>query len=91
MAAHQAHDPMLRTRALLIEAGVDPAELDALEREADERVQAAVEFAEADPEPDVSELAAGMYAPGSLEQFERMRPGSPLDEVELVFEGGLGR
>ena len=25
-----------------------------------------------------------MYAPGSLEQFERMRPGSPLDEVELV-------
>ena len=56
-----------------------------------ERVQAAVEFAEADPEPDVSELAAGMYAPGSLEQFERMRPGSPLDEVELVFEGGLGR
>ncbi len=91
VAAHQAHDPILRTRALLIEAGVDAAELDALEREADERVHAAVEFAEADPEPDVSELAAGMYAPGSLEQFERMRPGSPLDELELVFDGGLGR
>ena len=66
------------------------SELDSLEREAVERVRAAVEFAEADPEPDVSELAAGMYAPGSADQFERMRPGSPLGELELVFEGGLG-
>jgi pyruvate dehydrogenase E1 component alpha subunit len=90
IADHQAHDPLVRTRALLIGAGVDAEELDALEREADARVLAAVEFAEADPEPDVSELAAGVYAPGSREQFERMRPGSPLGELDLVFDGGLG-
>jgi pyruvate dehydrogenase E1 component alpha subunit len=87
---HRTHDPLVRTRARLIGAGVAPEELDALDREAAARVRAAVEFAEADPEPDVSELAAGMYAPGSAEQFERMRPGSPLGELELVFEGGLG-
>src|SRR3954469_3672641 len=65
VAAHQAHDPLVRTRARLIEAGVAAEELDALSREAVERVRAAVEFAEADPAPEVSELAAGMYAPGS--------------------------
>ena len=31
-----------------------------------------------------------MYAPGSDEQFARMRPGSPFGEEELVFAGGLG-
>jgi pyruvate dehydrogenase E1 component alpha subunit len=90
ITARQAHDPLVRTRARLIEAGVAAEEIDALNSEAMERVRAAVEFAEADPEPDVSELAAGMYAPGSADQFERMRPGSPLGELDLVFEGGLG-
>jgi pyruvate dehydrogenase E1 component alpha subunit len=90
IAEHQEHDPIVRTRARLIEAGVAVEELDALDGEAVERVRAAVEFAESDPEPDVSELATGMYAPGSADQFERMRPGSPLGELELVFEGGLG-
>ena len=33
----------------------------------------------------------GVYAPGSAEQFERMRPGSPFGELELVFDAGLGR
>jgi hypothetical protein len=32
-----------------------------------------------------------MYAPGSAEQFKRMRPGSPYGELELVFDAGLGR
>ena len=35
--------------------------------------------------------AADMYAPGSAEQFERMRPGSPFGELDLVFDAGLGR
>ena len=39
----------------------------------------------------VDELAAGVYAPGSAEQFERMRPGSPFGELDLVFDSGLGR
>jgi pyruvate dehydrogenase E1 component alpha subunit len=90
IAAHQAHDPLVRVRSLLLERGVPAERFETLEREARERVAAAVAFAEQDAEPDVSELAAGMYAPGSDGQFERMRPGGPIDEVELVFEGGLG-
>ena len=66
-------------------------ELVALEREVDERVDAAVAYATADEAPRVEELAAGVYAPGSAEQFERMRPGSPFGELELVFNSGLGR
>ena len=42
------------------------------------------------PSPSVAELAAGVYAPGSGEQFARMRPGSPFGEEELVFDAGLG-
>jgi pyruvate dehydrogenase E1 component alpha subunit len=91
VAAHRAHDPLVRARAELLESGVPLELVEALERGAQERVLQAVEFAEQDPAPDVADLAAGMYAPGSGDQFERMRPGSPLGEVELVFEGGLGR
>ena len=53
-------------------------------------MEAAVAFADASPEPDVSELARSVYAPGSGGQFARMRPGSPFGEEELVFNGGLG-
>ena len=38
--------------------------------------------------PRSSTLAAGVQAPGSDEQFARMRPGSPFGEEELVFDGG---
>ena len=65
-------------------------ELDAVDRAADERVAAAVAFADASPEPDVSELARNVYAPGSAGQFARMRPGSPFGEEALVFDSGLG-
>jgi len=54
-------------------------------------VAAAVEFADASPEPSVDTLAVGMHAAGSAEQFARMRPGSPFGEVGLTFESGLGR
>ena len=59
-----------------VEAGVGEDELDAVDAAADERVEAAVEFALASPEPDVDGLAAGMHAAGSAEQFERMRPAA---------------
>jgi pyruvate dehydrogenase E1 component alpha subunit len=91
VASYRARDPLTRARALLLEQGVGEAQLAALDAAAQERVAAAVEFASADPEPQVSDLAVGMYAPGSAEQFSRMVPGSPLDEQELVFAGGLGR
>jgi hypothetical protein len=50
-----------------------------------------VAYATDDEPPLVEELAAGMYAPGSAEQFQRMRPGSPFGELDLVFDAGLGR
>jgi pyruvate dehydrogenase E1 component alpha subunit len=86
----QFKDPIVRVRDQLRDAGVQEPELDAVDNRADERVRAAVEFADASPEPDVGRLAAAMYAPGSAEQFKRMRPGSPFGEESLVFEAGLG-
>jgi pyruvate dehydrogenase E1 component alpha subunit len=84
-------DPLGRTRVVLEGAGVDEQRIVAAEVEAEAAVARAVEFAAASPAPEVDQLAAGMYAPGSAEQFERMRPGSPLGERELVYAGGLGQ
>ena len=89
--AKQANDPISRVRATLREHGCTDEQLDAVDREADERVAAAVAFADASPEPDVSELARSVYAPGSGGQFARMRPGSPFGEEQLVFDAGLGK
>jgi TPP-dependent pyruvate/acetoin dehydrogenase alpha subunit len=86
----QSIDPIVRVREQLLAGGYELAELEAVDRRADERVQAAVEFADASSEPPLDRLAAGMYAPGSADQFERMRPGSPFGEERLVFEAGLG-
>jgi pyruvate dehydrogenase E1 component alpha subunit len=91
IAAHQAADPIGRVRARLLAAGTPESDLDRVAELAVERVAAAVAHAESSPEPDVGELAAGMHAAGSAEQFSRMRPGSPFGEEELVFDAGLGR
>jgi pyruvate dehydrogenase E1 component alpha subunit len=84
-------DPLVRTRELLEARGVPPEGLDAIEAEVEAEVEAAVAFADKDAPPPVDRLAAGVYTPGSEEQFERMRPGSPFGEAELVFAGGLGK
>jgi hypothetical protein len=49
-----------------------------------------VEFAAASAEPSVGQLAVGMHAAGSAEQFARMRPGSAFGELALTFDAGLG-
>ena len=90
IVARQANDPITRLRATLREQGTSDEELDAVDRDVDARVAEAVAFADASPQPDVSELARSVYAPGSGGQFSRMRPGSPFGEEELVFNGGLG-
>jgi pyruvate dehydrogenase E1 component alpha subunit len=90
IAEHVKRDPLHRVRAMLAEAGMSDTELDAIETAAQESVAAAVEWAKADPPPEVSELAKGMYAPGSAAQFARMLSGAPFGERELVFAGGLG-
>ena len=71
-------------------SGVTAEELD-LGRGARRRaVEAAVAFAEQRRgAPGSRSSPPGMYAPGSDEQFERMLPGSPHGERELVFAGGL--
>jgi pyruvate dehydrogenase E1 component alpha subunit len=88
---HMHKDPINRVRRLLLEEGASDEELAELERAAGEHVAAAVESARADPPPPVSELAKGMYAPGSAAQFARMLAGAPFGERELVFAGGLGQ
>jgi pyruvate dehydrogenase E1 component alpha subunit len=90
IAEHLSHDPLTRVRKLLSEAGLSDKELDGLATKADEVVAAAVAGALASPPPPVSELARGMYAPGSAAQFARMLAGAPFGERELVFAGGLG-
>jgi pyruvate dehydrogenase E1 component alpha subunit len=91
IAQHQEHDPIVRVRAQLREAGMSDDDLDAVDRRADERVAAAVEFALASPEPPLDRLAAGMHSAGSDEQFSRMLPGSAYGEEELTFRAGLGQ
>jgi pyruvate dehydrogenase E1 component alpha subunit len=88
---HKKLDPLERTRELLRSRHVADAEIEAADSEAVDAVARAVEFAESNPAPELDRLAAGVYAPGSEAQFERMRPGSPFGEQELVFDGGLGR
>lgn len=87
---HRKRDPLERTRATLRAEGVGREEIEAADAEAAAAVAQAVEFALADPAPEVERLAAGMHAPGSGEQFARMAPGSPFGERELVFAAGLG-
>lgn len=84
-------DPIALMRRRLLEEGMSEHELAALERDVEDRVEAAVAYAAGDDPPPVEELAAGMYAPGSAAQFQRMRPGSPFGEQDLVFDAGLGR
>jgi len=91
IADRKTRDPLLLVRAQLEAAGIPSEELDALAADARARVEEATAFAAASPAPEVSELAAGMHAAGSAEQFARMLPGSPFGERELVFAGGLGR
>jgi pyruvate dehydrogenase E1 component alpha subunit len=90
IAERREQDPLVRTRRSLEARGVPSEGIDALEAEVEAEVEASVAYAEADTAPAVDQLAAGMYATGSQEQFERMRPGSPAGEEELVFAGGLG-
>lgn len=84
-------DPLQRVRRQLLADGTAEADIEAAEHEAADAVARAVEFAESNPAPELDRLAAGVYAPGSDTQFERMRPGSPFGERELVFAGGLGQ
>ena len=83
----QSKDAIVRVRERLRDAGVLEAELDAVDNRTDERVRAAVEFADASPEPDVGRLAAAMYAPGGAGSSSACARSGPFGEEALVFEG----
>jgi pyruvate dehydrogenase E1 component alpha subunit len=91
IADRQERDPLLRTAARLREAGATTEELREIDERAEERVAAAVKFADESPDPDVDALAWAMHSQGSDEQFARMRPGSAFGEEQLVFDAGLGK
>ncbi len=91
IATRRAHDPIDRVAARLAEMGAEEAELTQARERSAQAVAEAVSFAEQSPEPELAALAEGVYAKGSVAQFERMRPGSPFGERELVFDAGLGR
>src|ERR1700742_2898238 len=66
---HRREDPLIRTRELLEARGVPLEGFATMEAEVEAEVEPAVAFAEADEPPPVDRLAAGVYTPGSEEQF----------------------
>ncbi|MHB1537043.1 MAG: thiamine pyrophosphate-dependent enzyme [Solirubrobacteraceae bacterium] len=91
IAEHRSHDPILRVADSLRRRGVSEEALERARLCAARDVAEAVSFAEHSPDPELSSLARGVYAPGSDAQFARMLPGSPFGEEQLVFAAGLGR
>jgi len=80
-------DPIALATQRLLAAGVGQAELDAVAREAQEAVDAAVAFAEASPQPSVDTLADFVYGdPRSAQQFARMAPGAPAGEAQVIAQ-----
>ncbi|HEU4658684.1 MAG TPA: thiamine pyrophosphate-dependent enzyme [Capillimicrobium sp.] len=85
----EKRDPIALATQRLVEAGVAADELDAVEREAQAAVDAAVAFAEASPQPDPSTLADFVYGdPHTGEQFSRMGIGSPAGERTVLEQMG---
>ena len=61
--AWEAQDPIKRFETLLVEAKVIPKkDFETIKNEMDQVIQAAVDFAENSPEPDVSEVTEWVYA-----------------------------
>jgi pyruvate dehydrogenase E1 component alpha subunit len=82
VSEHQRHDPIDRAAEAL---GIGKEDVGELREQAEERVRAAVEFAEESPEPDVDSLGEHVYGDsGSEEQFARMGPGAPFGEARRV-------
>ena len=87
-------DPIALFGARLRERGIFSSddELEQVRRHAEQRVAAAVEYAERSEPPPVTTLARHVYGdPATSEQFAHTGPGSPFGERELILEGGLGR
>ena len=58
----KAKDPIDRARARLLELGAAAEEVDALDREAAERIELAYEFAKSSPDPDPAAVIDDVYS-----------------------------
>ena len=62
LAQWERRDPVRNYATQLLEHGVDPADIEEIDRLAEDEITAAVEEAEAAPMPDPAEVAEGVYA-----------------------------
>jgi pyruvate dehydrogenase E1 component alpha subunit len=87
VSEHRHHDPIDRAAERL---GIGEDELEELREKAKARVKDAVTFAEDSAEPDVDSLGEHVYGdPDSSEQVERMGPGAPYGEAQMIATGAL--
>jgi pyruvate dehydrogenase E1 component alpha subunit len=92
VAEWKRRDPIELFGRRLLERGVSSRdELDEVRVTVGATMAHAVEFAERSELPPVATLARHVYGDQDTpRQFERMLPGSPFGERELVLGGGLG-
>jgi len=82
VASWQERDPITSFAHVLAERGIMDAEGPArIDTEVARTVQAAVDFADASPDPDPAALYHSIYGDAAPEQFARMAPGGPFGEI----------
>ena len=95
LAEWQQRDPLVITRARLLQRGVGPEKLDLIEPQVRARIDAAVDAARQAPPPDMSVLRSSVYAPRPAVPEPDWTPVADgeifrtMDAVRLALEGEL--
>src|SRR6516165_1681538 len=95
LAEWQQRDPLVITRARLLQRGVGPEKLDLIETQVRARIDAAVDAARQAPPPDMSVLRSSVYAPRPAVPEPAWTPVADgeifrtMDAVRLALEGEL--
>jgi len=95
LAEWQQRDPLVITRARLLQRGVGPEKLDSIETQVRARIDAAVDAARQAPPPDMSVLRSSVYAPRPAVPEPDWTPVADgeifrtMDAVRLALEGEL--
>jgi len=95
LAEWQQRDPLVITRARLLQRGVGPEKLDLIETQVRARIDAAVDAARQAPPPDMSVLRSSVYAPRPAVPEPDWTPVADgeifrtMDAVRLALEGEL--
>jgi len=85
---HEKRDPLTALRNRLIQLGIDEKELDQIQSDAANEVQAAFDRAQQHDEPDPNKLAAHVLAPTEIREETGQRVGSG-DETTLMVDCAL--